>query len=284
MYHKLIISGGGSALLKILYVLEKISDSKLLDIQEYYGTSAGSIIALLLSTGLSVSSSIKIIEKIDPIKMMSPEPRQFLNLWKERGILDNDKIGNLIDIFLKTTCNKIDITFKEHFELTNKVYSIYATNVSKQEAITFNYLLTPDFSIKQAILMSCNIPFLFKPLSYEGNSVCDGCLSCHFPVNPMGDETKSVLGIQVIPEIFSFDFQKGKNPMWFVNYMYSLLISNMRETQKIIKALCKFDVITIEHDFMNTSIDIVKWKEYSYGVAYKFLEKKSFNPSTVNTD
>ena len=72
--------------------------------------------------------------------------------------------------------------------------------------------------------------------------------------------------------------------MWFVNYMYSLLISNMRETQKIIKALCKFDVITIEHDFMNTSIDIVKWKEYSYGVAYKFLEKKSFNPSTVNTD
>jgi predicted acylesterase/phospholipase RssA len=283
MYHKLIISGGGSALLKILYVLEKISDADLLDIQEFHGTSAGSIISLLLSTGLSISSSIKIIESVDPMKMMTPHPKQFLNLWKQKGMLDNDKIGHLIDIFLKTTCKSTNITFSQHFEHTNKLYSVYATNVSKQETITFNHKLTPNFTIRDAILMSCNIPFLFKPLTYNGDSVCDGCLSCHFPVNNTSQE-KTTLGIQVIPEIFSFDFQKGKNPTWFINYIYSLLISNMRETQKLIKTLCHFDIITIEHNFMNISFDMSEWKKTSYDIAQTFLEKKSFKPSTVNTD
>lgn len=303
MYHKLILSGGGSGILKILYSLEVLEDKGLLDINEFYGTSAGSIISLLLSTGFSVKSSIKIIEKIDPIKILTPDSKMFLNLWTSKGITDNSKIGQIIDIFLQTACKNENITFLEHFNKTNKHFCVFATNVSKQNTLTFNHIDTPNMKVRDAILMSCNIPFLFKPMIYEDNIVCDGCLSSHFPVNYLSkdntnsadavaddDENKQegtdILGIQIIPELFDFDFKTTKNPMWFLHYIYSLLIVNVRETQKLIKNLCSFDVITIEHNFLKyeKNIDYSAWKENCKVSVHKLLEKKNFKASRVNTE
>ncbi|MDB5226212.1 MAG: putative Acyl transferase/acyl hydrolase/lysophospholipase/patatin [Bacteroidota bacterium] len=61
------------------------------------------------------------------------------------------------------------ITFKELFAITGVDFVLTGVNTTRKRSLYFSYKHTPDFPVIEAVQISMNIPFLFKPIwvNYE---------------------------------------------------------------------------------------------------------------------
>ena len=190
------MSGGGIMGLSFLGAIECLENNLYIDINKinnWVGTSAGSILSFLLTLGYTVQELKEFIFKFNFDKI-NPEP-SIDNLILKFGIDDGSKIVLVLTEFLKEKHNITDITFKDHYILTNKKLTIIGTNITKGSEILFNYEITPTMSVITAIRISSSIPFIFTPVLYESEYYIDGAFVNNFPIkycNP-----KTTLGIYI---------------------------------------------------------------------------------------
>jgi len=192
----LVLSGGGVTAIGFLGILKLLYEYDLIkEIEHYVGTSMGAIICYLLTIGFNHNELL-----------------EFSKLFNFSKITDNIKLDNFlynygfvdmnnIKIILKNISNvkniDNDITFKQHFEKTNKKLSITGTCLSDFKLYYFNYENTPDMKIFDAILISCCIPLLFEPVEYDNRCWIDGGIINNFPIDYCSDEIDNTLGIAI---------------------------------------------------------------------------------------
>ncbi len=184
------MSGGGVKGFSFIGALDYLQEKSIIDLNQinnWVGTSAGAIMAYLFSLGFSTQEIGDFIldfnfEKIDPEVNID-------NLLLEHGIDTGDKIKYVLTNFLKIKYELDDITFIQHYNLTNKKLVIIGTNFSKGTEAIFSYEKTPDMSVLTAVRISISIPVVFTPVLYNGDYYVDGALINNFPINQCDEKT-----------------------------------------------------------------------------------------------
>ena len=115
------ISGGGIKAFSFIGVLDNLIKNgfiSLKKIKNYYGSSSGAIISLLLNLNYSTNEIVKFINKFDFSKI-SPEVN-CEELFINYGIDTGDKIIFILKKFLKLKLNRDTITFKKLYQISKK--------------------------------------------------------------------------------------------------------------------------------------------------------------------
>lgn len=181
MIDTLCFSGGGIkgiSFLGAINYLEEVEFINLKNINNYVGTSVGSIMSFLFILGYSAKELIDFSEKFDFKKFqIEINCNNFLsNLGIDSGI----KIMTAIKTFLKERFDVDDITFIDLFNLTNKNFKVITTNYSTSKLEIFSHQETPNVSVLLAIRMSISVPFIFTPVKHNNHYYVDGGISCNF--------------------------------------------------------------------------------------------------------
>ena len=240
-YDTICLSGGGVKGISFIGALEYIEENKYIELQSinnFVGTSIGSIVSFFLSLDYTIEEIKEFIMDFNFTKLI-PEIN-IENILLLHGVDTGEKIMLIVSHFLKEKYNIDDITFEEHYKLTNKKLTIIGTNFTKSCEEVFNYELTPNMSVLTAIRISMSIPIMFTPVHYNDNYYIDGGVVNNFPLNHCNPNT--TLGIYI----------KNSN-----NNMLENIISLSIGCISIIT-----DNISIKH-CINNNYDIIEIKNYN---------------------
>ena len=76
-----------------------------------------------------------------------------------------------------------DITFKQLRIHTKILFTVNAINIDDSKIEYFNYQLTPNVKVLDAVRASCNLPFLFPSYIINGKNYFDGGICNNCPIN-----------------------------------------------------------------------------------------------------
>ena len=244
MIDTLCMGGGGIKGISFLGTLKYLEDQdyfKLKDINNFVGTSAGSILAFFLAIDYSVDELIDFVLQFNFDKFgLEINCNTFLTKY---GLDPGKKILTAVETFLKEKYDVNDITFIELYNKNKKNLKILTTNYTLSRNEIFNYINTPDVSVLLAIRMSMSVPFVFTPVEYNGHYYVDGGLTCNFGLFCCDKDTTLGLAIDNV----NADNKMGSFPEYIVNLCNILIDSNtMNSIRYLDKNDFKFNYILIK--------------------------------------
>jgi len=202
----------------------KARESKLVDVKEISGSSAGSILALFLALGMSVDEIYDVALNLNVSKFVKINIKSFFN---KCGFVNMDPIRNkLVDI-----CG-CDPTFEE---LDMKIYiSAFCLNTSTTEY--FSRDTHPKMKVIDAVCMSMAIPFIFTCGEFEGRTYVDGATQEQIPMAPFLDKKPHEITCIKLKtkQIYQEDID---NPLQFVKSLVRSTVSNRIEYSKYTKII-----------------------------------------------
>lgn len=187
MIKNLVIAGAAIKTISILGAISHMEDNNKLilsKVDNFIGSSGGSIICYLLSMGYDTKMSFTIISKLMMIyTKTNTDPDCIFNLFGSFG-LDNGEF--FTKWVIDTTFDKLKLknpTFIEFAKATGKNLNICATNISKMKFAVFNVNNTPNIKVSDAIRASISIPLLFAPVIINGDYFVDSGVLNNFPID-----------------------------------------------------------------------------------------------------
>jgi len=197
----------------------KALESKLIDVKEISGSSAGSILALLLALGMSVDEILEVSLSLNIPDFVKLRIGSFFNKF---GFVDLGPIREkLVEV-----CG-CDPTFSE---LEMKIYvSAYCLNSSSTEY--FSKDTHPDMKVIDAVCMSMAIPLIFACGKYEGKTYIDGGTQEQYPMTPfLGKKPHEVTCIKLkMDRVYQ---EEINNPRQFVESLIRSSLTNRTEYSK----------------------------------------------------
>ena len=185
-WKNLVIEGGGSKNIATLGALDYLYNEKkddMLNIKNYAGSSAGSMIVTLLIIGYTPKEIVSIITSKDLNKSMKSNrfmyPINFL--WKF-GFNTREPFVNVFSKLLENKNFDSKITFLQLYMQTEKTLVITGTNITKRKIVYFNHQSHPNVTIIDAIQASINIPYYFTKYELDGDYYIDGGVLDNFPL------------------------------------------------------------------------------------------------------
>jgi predicted acylesterase/phospholipase RssA len=232
----------------------KAMETKLVDVKEISGSSAGSILALFLAIGMSVDEILKVSLSLNVPEFVKIRIGSFFNKF---GFVDlapiHDKMVELCGC---------DPTFEE---LDMKIYvSAYCLNTSTTEY--FSKDTHPTMKVIDAVCMSMAIPLIFACGKYQGRTYVDGGTQEVYPITPFLD--KKPYEITCVKLKMDKVYQEEINtPRQFVECLVRSTIVNRREHSKDVH-IVEIDIGTTNvFDFSMSYEDKIRL----YNLGYTFL-------------
>ena len=171
----LVIGPGGMGIFTLVGYLKRI-ENQLVDVKEISGSSAGAIISLFLSMGMSIDEIYNNMLSVDISKLVKMRLGSFFSKF---GLIDLEPIRKkLINI-----CGK-DPTFNE----LNMTIFISAFCLNTGETVYFSKNSHPDMKVIDAVCMSMAIPLIFTSIKYQEHTYVDGATKEHVPLSPFIDK------------------------------------------------------------------------------------------------
>ncbi|ALI95483.1 hypothetical protein APZ24_gp120 [Ostreococcus lucimarinus virus 2] len=202
----------------------KALESRLVDVKEISGSSAGSILALFLALGMSVDEILDMALDLDVPKFVKIRIGSFFNKF---GFVDLEPIREkLVEI-----CG-CDPTFEE---LDMKIYvSAYCLNSSTTDY--FSRDTHPNMKVIDAVCMSMAIPLIFACGKYNGKSYIDGGTQEQYPMTPfLGKKPHEVTCIKLkMDQVYQ---EEINNPRQFVESLIRSTLTNRVEYSEYTKMI-----------------------------------------------
>lgn len=210
-----MLSGGGMKGLQQLGALHYFVTTSALDlshIKEYAGTSAGSMMCLLLCCGYTpveiLHLSDKISKALDEVDVSST--------IHTLGLLPITPLAQQLAEIVSAKLGSVP-TLEELFHLTGKKLSVCVTNLSTMQEMRFDHITHPHISCVDVVKMSCSLPFIFGKIRYGEDYVTDGGFTNNFPWDYISGECRNILGI------VSSEFADRGDISKTLNYIYRVL-------------------------------------------------------------
>lgn len=160
------------------------------------GTSAGAMVAALLSAGYKGNELKELIESVDYKKFMDkskvqavPAAGKLLGIMMEKGMFRTDSIKDYIYNLLKA---KGIEKFRDVYENGEFKLKIIASDITRKEMLILpedikRYGMNPmELEVAEAVRMSISIPIVFDPVVLKYNTqksyIVDGGLFSNFPI------------------------------------------------------------------------------------------------------
>lgn len=272
-YDTLVVSGGAIKGLLSLGALQCYDEArKLDDIDTFAGTSIGSVICLLLCLGYTPMHILICACKEDITRDFRGV--DITNMFSEFGVVEPITLFNVLESMILNKMGKIP-TFKELYVCTEKNLVMCTYNLTKKRLEYLSHDTHPNMCVMEAVRLSCNIPFLFPRLEYEGCLYIDGGIADDFPVNHMDDGDRIILGI------YTPYSDKMGDRVSLSDYIYDVIHAPIKEIRKLRNDQLSdnVDVITLISEVKTLQFDIgLKEKQDrfydGYRQAKKYLDRK----------
>ena len=198
MIKNLVLSSGSIIGISYLGCLQILEERNLVEnIENILGCSVGALFGLYMCLGYNSSELHQILKKVNFSDLTNIEYDDIINFTENLGLQDGIKIMKITEIMIKAKTKNPDITFSELYNLTKKNLIVLTTCLTDRKEEYFNYILTPDVKIIDAVRMSISIPFLFKPVIYKNKYYVDGAVINSYPMDYFKDEMDKTLGILI---------------------------------------------------------------------------------------
>ena len=229
--YNLVLSGGGIRGILHLGAIKTLNEKNIFkNIKNYAGSSAGSMISLLLSIGYTYNDIMIIFLKINLDKFYDiTDIFQFLNIY---GLINLDPCEKLLRILLENKFNKKKMSFKELYDLTEKTLHINCINLNSGKEEIFNYINTPNIDIIDACIASSSLPFIFPPKLINNNYYIDAFAVNNCPCNIFKDDLENTICL-TIDDFPKNNYEKYKKIEGFQNYIISVFNSFSNYTYDI---------------------------------------------------
>ena len=193
----LVFEGGGVLGMAYAGAIEALKEQKqLAQVENVAGTSAGSLIALILSLGYSTSELKNLINLTD-FKAFEDhwDP---LRIPTKYGIYKGEYLLKFIQKIVADKTGNCDTTFEELNEKGCLGLKVYACNLNTKSIKEFSYELTPTVKVAESVRASMSIPLFFSAWQFpDGNPdqhiYVDGGTVYNYPINAFS-ELKETLG------------------------------------------------------------------------------------------
>ena len=237
----IFFSGGGTRGIAFIGALKALNEHNMLDhFDIIIGTSIGSMVACGLSLGVSFNVMNKIFNNFDASKCSNINIE---NLLTNFGLDDGKKFMLPFIQSFETKANR-NLTFKKHYELTQKRLIITIACVNDQKTKYFDYKRTPNVSIIRAIRMSISVPFFFTSQTYCKKHMVDGGTFEYYPFKLFGNP-KTFLGLNISKS----ETQPTKIINSLETFITKIIYGNRKRTQYLERLLCKdYNIIDIPVD------------------------------------
>lgn len=256
-YNTLVLSGGGiKGIIHVgaLKALEK--KGYLRHIKKIYGTSIGSLVAIMHVVGYTPEEMYTIAKTLDVSELKDFSYIRFPKLY---GFDSGKKLEELIKTYIQNKGFSTEITMKELYDATGIEVTITTTCVNTSSCIYISHKSNPNIPVWMAVRMSTAIPVYFAPVEYKGLYYVDGgCSGRNYPIHTCKD-LEQVVGIYIETEMKP---EKNLNSVdKYYTHMFNMF---MRELTAISYAgYNKYTVIIKLSGYGMTEFDMSTDKKYA---------------------
>lgn len=184
----LVLSGGGARGFAHIGVLKALHENGIYP-DAISAVSAGSIVGSLYADGYSPDEIFAIFNKLDIYKILRFYRPAF-------GVLRADGLEKVLGHYLHAQ------TFGE---LAMPLY-VCTTNFTKAQVRYFH-----QGSLINAVMASCAIPMVLKPVQIGNEFYVDGGLMNNLPVEPLEHDCEDIIGVNVNPVTEATTFSSFRN-------------------------------------------------------------------------
>jgi len=197
----LVISGGGPSMFQYLSIIQHLEENKIIDlnkIESIYGTSAGSIVGILLCLNYDW-------ETLNDYAIMRPWHELFhikinniFEAYKNRGIFSRKIIEKAFKPLLDAKDLNINISLKEFYEYSKIELHFFSFEINQFNTEDISYLTHPKLSLIDAVIMSSALPILISPIVIDNKCYMDGGVAANYPLKYCIDSSKNeneILGL-----------------------------------------------------------------------------------------
>ncbi len=195
----LVLSGGGIKGIAHIGVLEGLKTLGILDnIEEFAGTSAGSLIIGLYLVGYSPKDLWEFVHKFDLKKLLNIN---FLRLLNDFGLDD----GKLLDYVLKRLlaakgCGE-DFTLHDLYLRCKKKFTFTSVCWNTGNTVYMTHENFPTLPLWKALRMSSAVPVFYCKIKHKGLLYMDGGCIDNYPIQLFNGRLEQVIGIYLEQEL-----------------------------------------------------------------------------------
>lgn len=200
IYNTLVLSGGGVHVTAFIGVIDKLR-YELSSLRNIVGSSGGAIIALSIAIGLDARQIKRVFMSITETHRHT-DPVIDTAMVISFGLIRPTFLEELMNTLFKLLNLSTSITFAELAKLTGKNLVVCTTNITKGKVMYFSTDTTPLTLVQHALIMSCSIPLLFPPYSYEGCLYVDSIFTKNFPIEYAKNKfAGATLGLNIVSRV-----------------------------------------------------------------------------------
>jgi len=202
---KHIVMSGGGAMGFAYYGSLRESHQKGIwkhaDIETIYGTSIGTIMAVIVSLGYDWTILDDFMIKRPWHHVFKFQLPMALNVLTKQGIFDKTVIHDIFLPLFKGKDIPIDINLRDFYHLTKREIHFITTEINELVTEDISYKTHPEWKVVDAVYVSCCLPFLFSPffLEKESKAYIDGGILMNFPLNlclSIADDPREIMAIR----------------------------------------------------------------------------------------
>jgi len=213
---RLVFSGGGARCISFFHALAALDPILLADVSEWWGTSAGALIAALLSVGGDLSMMVHLSGLLDFRHFRNMELDHIFNMTHTWGLDSGDGL-------LQGVTDMLDHVGAKNWTLS-KVPGLHIiiADITHSKTLICSAKTHPTLLISHAVRASMSLPFFYMPFhAPDGSLWVDGGIRCNFPWTLLTEEQRH--------ESIGFMFgtpqsgPAGQNPTTLSQYLLRLV-------------------------------------------------------------
>lgn len=204
MYKNLCFSGGHIKTITFLGALRFMNERGLLkNVQNFIGSSAGAIVALVTASKISFEEMERIFRWVFTQDTLDIKLQNFFDFHETFGLDHGNRIYEVIELVIQKCHHPCDVTFIDFVKKTGSNIVICGSNITKQRLEYFDVNHTPNMRIVDALRISVSVPFIFKPFLYQDCLYVDAGIFDNFPIHYFKNtrHLHDTLGINVLTKI-----------------------------------------------------------------------------------
>ena len=170
--------GGAHYSAMFLGALHQLMVHEVIDLEKiatFGGSSAGSVIALLLSVGFTAKEVFEELVLVDLEDILLNDVN-LSDLFTNNGFCYGKLfVQKVVEIVQKKIPDfNMKTTFESLLNVTGKTLVVSGTNLTEKKVDLFCHKNSPTMSVVYAVRLSVSIPLLFQTLEYKNNLYVDG--------------------------------------------------------------------------------------------------------------
>jgi predicted acylesterase/phospholipase RssA len=227
----IVINGGGTIFFNAYGALKQSNLSGVWShdsVKSYYGTSAGSMLSVIMAFQYSWDELDDFIIKRPWQNVWKFSVMNVFDYYKNKGIYGIELFQDVFGPLFKGKDLDVTVTLKEFYEATGKNIYFYAVKLSTFETVEFSHKSHPDMEVLTAMHASAALPILFKPAEYNGELYTDGGFLLNYPLAKCTADPKTILGIQNAYSENTANINEVEGIFGYLSYILNMVLDKIQ--------------------------------------------------------